>query len=94
VSIPVLSQPQDALRAVIGQRLRDAPPLTVDEVMENGAILALASLYERTEGNLREVLAVLQFALDGAVDDSAAKLTPAHIRYGVSAALPRHSPGW
>jgi Cdc6-like AAA superfamily ATPase len=90
IVIPALPDTAQALRRIVAHRLhraelRDVP---VGEVLDDDAVNALVSVYDESAGNLRQVLAVLQFALDHAVDEQAELLTFPHVRYGVQAARP------
>lgn len=90
IVIPKLADATDALRTIIAKRLTrvELPRVAVDHVVDSDALAALVGIYDDSGGNLRQILAVLQFALDHAVDEQAELLTLPHIRYGIQTARP------
>jgi hypothetical protein len=88
-----LSHTDSALRRIIDRRLYRAElsKVAVDEIIDSEAINGLVSVYDQSGHNLRQVLNVLQLALDHAVDEQAELLTFPHIRHGIQTARPtRH----
>ena len=90
ITIPALPEAEQALRRIIAHRLHRAEldNVPVDEIIDSPAVTGLVSVYDESHRNLRQVLAVMQFALDHAVDEHAEMLTFPHIRYGIQAARP------
>jgi hypothetical protein len=90
IRIPELADTENALRSIIERRLYRAelPGVPVGEIIDSEAINGLVSVYDESGWNLRQVLNVLQFALDHAVDEQAELLTFPHIRHGIQAARP------
>ncbi len=90
IAIPLLSETGHALRRIVSHRLHraDLDGVAVEEIIDDQAVTALVSVYDESGGNLRQILAVLQFALDHAVDEQAELLTFPHIRHGIQVARP------
>jgi hypothetical protein len=90
ICIPELTDADNALRRIVDRRLyrADLLGLAVDEIIDSEAINGLVSAYDESGRNLRQVLNVLQFALDHAVDEQAELLTFPHVRHGIQAARP------
>lgn len=91
IAIPRLVEAGQALRRIVAHRLHRAEldGMSADQVIDEDAIAALlVGVYDESDGNLRQILAVLQFALDHAVDEQAELLTLPHIRHGLQAARP------
>lgn len=88
VVIPHLADAADALRRIVAHRLHRAEldGVPVSDILDDEGITALVSVYDDSGGNLRQILAVLQFALDHAADERAELLTFPHIRHGIQAA--------
>jgi Cdc6-like AAA superfamily ATPase len=87
IDIPTLANTENALRSIVARRLHraDLDSAPVSEILDDAAITGLVSVYDESGGNLRQLLAVLQSALDHAVDEQADLLTFPHIRYGIQA---------
>jgi Cdc6-like AAA superfamily ATPase len=90
IAIPPLMETERGLRRIFARRLPRAglAGVQVREIIDDDALKGLITVYDESGRNLRQLLAVLQFAVDHAVDEDAELLTFPHIRHAIQATRP------
>ncbi len=74
----------DGLRAILAHRLEVfGIGVTVENLIADEALTALASLYAKKNGSIRHVFAALEVAAAAAIDSDASRLQAGHVRLGV-----------
>ena len=90
IEVPELTRPAEALRTILQRRIaRSQVEASVDEVLEDPAVVRLEAEYDNGARDLRRVLRVTDTALSGAGPPFPERLTAAHVR---AAAIADHAP--
>jgi len=81
IEIDRLKHPDDAIRSILARRLEldDEVDAKLDDVFRDDAFAPIAAFYDGTGRSFREMLAMVQTAVESAMDMNAEHVTAAHV---------------